>query len=230
MTFPVPIERGPREALAERIANRVSRAAERAIRDRQRFVICIAGGSVAESCLPFIARAELPWPQVHIVWADERASPFHHPDSNAGTAMRLWAGSALERGAVLHPMRADPAHLDRAAADYERELSELLEGAPLDFTLLGVGDDGHVASLFPGHESLNETRRLVVVERASPKLPLARLSLSLAMLAASHEVVIAAFGASKESVIASATTDRAATTPVARLIRSASQVTVIRDE
>jgi 6-phosphogluconolactonase len=228
--FPVPIVRGSREALAERIAGRVSRAAESVIRERRIFVICIAGGSVAESCLPLIARADLPWPQVHIVWADERAVPFPHPDSNAGAARRLWAGSSLESGAVMHPMRADPANLDRAAADYERELAALLDGAPLDFTLLGVGDDGHVASLFPGHASLHESQRLVVVERASPKPPPDRLSLSLGTLAASRELVVAAFGASKDAGIASATSDPDATTPVARLIQQSSNVTVMRDE
>jgi 6-phosphogluconolactonase len=230
VTFRVPIERGPRGALAGHIAEHVSRAARSAVDARHRFVICIAGGSVAESCLPLIASADLPWPQVHIVWADERAVPFHHPDSNAGEAMRLWAGSALEMGAIVHPMRVDPSDLDHSAAEYERELADVLNGGPLDFTLLGVGDDGHVASLFPGRSSLEETQHRVVVEHASPKPPPKRLSLSLATLAASRELVIAAFGASKEAVMAAATSDADATTPVARLIRLAAHVTVMRDD
>jgi 6-phosphogluconolactonase len=230
VTFPISIVRGPRAALAERIAEHVSRAAHRAVESRHRFVICIAGGSVAESCLPLIARANLPWPQVHIVWADERAVPFHHPDSNAGEAMRLWAGSALEMGAIVHPMRVDPSDLDHSAAEYARELADVLNGGPLDFTLLGVGDDGHVASLFPGRSSLEETQHRVVVEQASPKPPPKRLSLSLATLAASRELIVAAFGASKETVIATATSDADATTPVARLVRLASNVTVMRDD
>jgi 6-phosphogluconolactonase len=231
VTLPVPIERGARSALATTICNRVARAAYSAIEARQRFVMCIAGGSVAESCLPLIANSALPWPQVDIIWADERAVPVADPESNAGTAAKLWAGSALEVLATIHPMVIgldDPAI---AAQNYERELIECCGEAPvIDFALLGVGEDGHIASLFPGHAALTVTDRLVVAEFDSPKPPSRRVSLTLPFLSSAREIIVAGFGAGKEAALVAATTDATATTPVAMLIRSAAIVTVMRDE
>ncbi len=231
MTVPVPIERGARSALAARICSRVSRAAYAAIEARGRFVMCIAGGSVAESCLPRIARAVLPWPQVHILWADERDVPLDSADSNAGAAMRIWAGTPLALGASIHPMPAAAGDLDIAAAGYERELVGLLGDSPMiDLALLGTGEDGHIASLFPGHPSLAVRDQCVIAETDSPKPPARRLTLSMPLLAGSREVIIGAFGAGKEAATVTAATDATASTPLARLIQTATHVTVMRDE
>ena len=196
--------------------------------------MCLAGGSVAEGALDRIALAALPWPQVHIVWADERAVPLSSAESNAGQAMRRWSGTPMAAASVhpmVHPMVGDASDLDTAALDYERQLIELLGDAPvIDFALLGVGADGHIASLFPGRPSLEESCRLVLVEPDSPKPPPQRITLSLPFLAGAREVIVAAFGAAKEAAIVAAVSDPAAVTPVARLIRLATSVTVLRDD
>ena len=231
MSVPVPIERGPRAVLAATICDRVVRAAYGAIEARQRFVMCIAGGSVAEACIPLIARAEIPWPQVHVIWADERAVPVASADSNAGAAMRLWAGTPLAIGASIHPMHADASDLDAAAADHAREIIELFGEAPvIDLALLGVGDDGHIASLFPEHGSLDRTDRLVIAEPNSPKPPPRRLSLSLPFLAGAREIIVAAFGGTKEQAVVAAATGTETISPVARVLRASENVTVMRDD
>ena len=230
MTIPVPIERGTRASLEAKIANRAARAAFAAVEARGRFVMCLAGGSVAEGALDLIAGAPLPWPQVDVLWADERAVSLASADSNAGQAMRRWAGTPMASASV-HPMAGDAPDLAAAARDYERQLIELLGDAPvIDFALLGVGDDGHIASLFPGRDSIDDSSRLVLVEADSPKPPLRRLTLSLPFLAGSREVIVAAFGAAKELIVVAAASDADATTPIARLVRSASNVTMMRDE
>ena len=234
MTIPVAIERGTRAALEAKIADRAARAAFAAVEAHDRFVMCLAGGSVAEGALDRIALAALPWPQVHIVWADERAVPLSSAESNAGQAMRRWSGTPMAAASVhpmVHPMVGDASDLDTAALDYERQLIELLGDAPvIDFALLGVGADGHIASLFPGRPSLEESCRLVLVEPDSPKPPPQRITLSLPFLAGAREVIVAAFGAAKEAAIVAAVSDPAAVTPVARLIRLATSVTVLRDD
>jgi 6-phosphogluconolactonase len=228
--LPLPIERSTRDALEMTIADRAARAAFAAIEARGRFVMCIAGGSVAEGALDRIARAPLPWPQVHVVWADERAVPRSSADSNAGGAMRRWAGTPMAASSA-HPMAGDAPDLAAAAIDYERQLIELFGDAPvIDFALLGVGDDGHIASLFPGRLAVDESVRLVLAEVDSPKPPPRRLTLSLPFLAGAREIIVAAFGTAKEATIVAATTDPANATPVARLIRAAVDVTVMRDE
>ena len=157
--------------------------------------MCLAGGSVAEGALDRIALAALPWPQVHIVWADERAVPLSSAESNAGQAMRRWSGTPMAAASVhpmVHPMVGDASDLDTAALDYERQLIELLGDAPvIDFALLGVGADGHIASLFPGRPSLEESCRLVLVEPDSPKPPPLRARLRTCKPAATDHAVAA---------------------------------------
>src|SRR5262245_4677777 len=108
-----------------------------------RFAIALPGGSVAEAFLPVLAAAPVDWKGVDLYWGDERAVAPDDPESNFGLARRL----LLDRvaGARVHRMRAEAGDLDAAAREYEKEL------VPLDVALLGVGPDGHVCSLFPGH-------------------------------------------------------------------------------
>src|SRR2546429_3843350 len=95
-------------------------------------------------------------------------------------------------------LSSDPLAPEDAARRYAEELVATLGAEPLfDLSLLGIGEDGHVASLFPGHPSVDERAGFVLVEGASPKPPATRLTLSLPLLTASRMLVIAAFGEAK---------------------------------
>ncbi|HTJ61431.1 MAG TPA: 6-phosphogluconolactonase, partial [Candidatus Saccharimonadales bacterium] len=120
---------------------------------------------------------------------------------------------------------------ERAARDYAETLRFVLGSPPvLDLALLGVGEDGHIASLFPGRPALHAIEPHVLVEEASPKPPPLRLTLSLDVLAGAREVIVAAFGTPKAAAMAEALQDPESELPLALLLRRAPRATVMLDE
>jgi 6-phosphogluconolactonase len=127
-------------------------------------------------------------------------------------------------------MEADAADLDRAAASYADTMVRLLGSPPrLDFLLLGVGPDGHVASLFPDHPLLQEQARWVAAVTDSPKPPPRRLTLTLPALEAADRVVVTAFGKAKAGVVHDALEKAGSELPVALLARSARSMVFLVD-
>lgn len=193
---------------------------------RETFSLALPGGSVATSCLPLLAKADLDWSSVHLFWGDERAVPPDHADSNYGLAAGLLLSVAPIPAANVHRMRADADDLDAAARAYE----DALRAVELDVALLGVGPDGHVCSLFPGHALLGEHERWVRAIEDSPKPPPTRLTLTLPALASAREVVVVATGAAKAAVVREAIEDEASLLPLALALRVSRKATVILDD
>ena len=174
--------------LASALAARVVSAAAAAVAARGRFALAIPGGSVVSLLARGLA-APVAAPNWHVFWADERRVPLADPQSN----FRLAETELLPKlaGAHLHPIRG-------SAADYETELRPFL---PLDLVLLGVGEDGHVASLFPEHPATRETARLVAEVHDAPKPPPDRVTLTFLVLNAARETLVVAAGAGKAAVV-----------------------------
>ena len=217
-------------ALAERLVVDFEREAGRGIAERGRFAVAVPGGSVASMCFPALAGARADWRRVHVFWADERAVPPQDPESNYGIARALWLEPAHVPAANVHRMPADSTDLIAAAAMYERELTTVLGTPPrFDFVLLGVGPDGHIASLFPRHPAarVDETRLVAAVSDA-PKPPPRRLTLTMPILVNAARVVVAAFGAEKADALHDALEGGAAT-PVAELLRRTDRALVLAD-
>ena len=174
-------------ALAAVLAARVASAAAEALAARGRFVFALPGGSV----VPLLARglARVDASNWHVFWTDERCVPLSDPQSN----FRLAETELLPRlaGAQIHPVRG-------SAADCETELRPFL---PLDLVLLGVGEDGHVASLFPGNPALRETARLVADVHGAPKPPPDRVTLTFPVLNAARQILVVAAGAGKAAIV-----------------------------
>lgn len=207
-----------REALARAAAARFEQALRDAVTERGRFSCALPGGSVAEVFFPAFAGLALPWEQVHVFFGDERAVPPSDPDSNVGLARRLWLDTVPAR---VHPMPADRDDLAAAATAYAAELRTTLgDPARLDVALLGMGPDGHVCSLFPGHPLLKERTRWVAEITDSPKPPPRRLTLTLPVLAAARAIWIGAFGKAKATIIREAVEDPHSQLPVALAARS----------
>jgi 6-phosphogluconolactonase len=186
-----------------------------------RLSLAIPGGSVAEAFLPALRSRPPDWSRLSVWWVDERAVSPEDPQSNYGLARRLWLGPVQAPSTAVHRMPADAPDLFEAAATYERQLLAVLGSPPaFDFVLLGVGADGHIASLFPGHPALDERRRVVAALTDAPKPPPRRLTLTLPVLAAAKTVIVAAFGAEKAQAIRDARSGTA-DTPLARLLRAA---------
>jgi 6-phosphogluconolactonase len=217
-------------ALAEALAARLEREARAAVAARGSFAIALPGGSVATTLFPRLATAAVDWSRSHFFWVDERAVPPADPESNFGAARALWLGPARVPSARVHRMRGDGPNLDQAARGYEAELRRALGDPPrLDVALLGVGPDGHVASLFPGHRLLDETGRQVAALDDAPKPPPRRLTLTPAALAAARLLVVAAFGAGKAEAVRAALDDPRSPLPVARVTRAAAAALFLLD-
>jgi 6-phosphogluconolactonase len=143
----------------------------------------------------------LDWAKVTLYWVDERYVPFKDTDSNFGTACRLWLDH-LSSGPRLRPMYREGLDVATAAREYAAQLrSELGPGTPvLDLCLLGMGPDGHTASLFPGQPSLSESSRLCLAVK-QPSSGQDRLTLSFPVINASRRVAFIAQGAEKAGLI-----------------------------
>jgi len=207
-----------RDGLVARAAERFAATAGGAIEARGTFSCVLPGGSVAESMFPAFARLPLAWDHVHVFFGDERAVPETDPDSNSGLARKLW----LDRvPAHVHAMPANQGDLDAAATAYTTELRSTLVDPPrIDVMLLGMGPDGHVCSLFPGHPLLRERSRWVAGVTDSPKPPPRRLTLTMPVLAAARAIWVAAFGAGKAPILREAIQDPSSQLPVAIAARS----------
>jgi 6-phosphogluconolactonase len=193
------------KAASERIVTRIAA-------NSGRVAICLAGGSSPKQLYQLLAteayRSQIPWDRVHWFVGDERLVPAADPLSN----MAMVRGAFLDRcapAANIHPIPIDSADPKEAAHRYEHELKsfygadELDLARPLfDVVLLGVGPDGHTASLFPGYPAVEETKRWVIeVPEAHVEPFVPRVTLTLPALGSCREMLIEASGAAKRPIL-----------------------------
>jgi 6-phosphogluconolactonase len=220
----------PAETLAEALAARLEEAAAEAIAGRGRFTIALPGGSAARQFFPRLARARVDWTRTDFFWSDERAVPPDDPESNYLLAQRLWLGPIAVPQANIHRLPAELPDLEAAAAAAEKELLDSLGDPPgLDWLWLGVGPDGHVASLFPGQPLLGEWVRFVAPVYDSPKPPAARLTFTLPTVAAARFLVVTALGSGKASALATALRDPDSRLPLALALAAAERSWLLLD-
>ena len=215
--------------LALRFRERFEAAAHRAMAGHGYFALAIPGGSVAETILPVLVDARVDWSRVEIFWGDERAVPPDDRDSNYAVARRVWLDHVRLDPAHVHRMHAEDSDLDRAADAYAHDLTRALGGRPLDLVLLGMGPDGHVCSLFPGHPALDEAVRTVLPIRDSPKPPPTRMTLTLLALAGAPLVCVAAFGVEKAAAVREALDSPTSRLPVALAARGGRRALFLLD-
>jgi 6-phosphogluconolactonase len=216
--------------LAERLAARIAEEGRRALALRGRFAVALPGGSVARTVFPRLAREPFDWSRVDFFWVDERAVPVDDPESNYGLARALWLNPVAVPAGRVHRLEADAADLEGAAVRAGDDLVRSLGRPPrLDIALLGVGADGHVCSLFPGHALLEEERQWVGVETAAPIPPPRRLTLTMPALAAAELIVVAAFGETKADAVRAALHDPNSTLPIARVLHRSRRALVLLD-
>lgn len=193
------------------------------------FSLAVPGGSVAERFLPELQRSALATERLHVFWVDERAVSPDDPASNYGLAKRLWLDRVGLSPDRVHAMVPKARSLADVVRDSEREL-ERVAGIPprLDVALLGVGEDGHVASLFPGHSALLETGWVTLLNDA-PKPPPRRFSMTLPVLLGARRVAIGAFGRAKARVIAEALSANSSALPLSRVVHGARECVLFLD-
>jgi 6-phosphogluconolactonase len=205
-----------RAAVAEAAADRIVASARNAIRRRGRFVLALSGGSTPRLVYPLLSAeprvARVDWRRVEFFWGDERAVPPDDPESNFGLARGLLLDHLPGiREAAVHRMPADAADRESAALAYEAELRRAFDVAPtssrrptFDLIWLGMGPDGHTASLFPGGGALGERRRWVMATTAPATSPVAaRMTFSLPLINAARAVLFVVAGADKVAALRS---------------------------
>jgi 6-phosphogluconolactonase len=192
------------EAVHEEAARRFRDAALDAVGSRGRFAVALSGGSTPRDVYERLAALEgVPWAGVHLFWGDERCVPPDHEASNFGMARAaLLDRLALPRDQV-HRMRGELGP-EAAAAEYRIELDRFFDGPPVfDLVHLGLGPDGHVASLFPGQPALDSAEP-VLVTFPNPGLEpqVERTSLSLSTINAAREIQFLVTGEAKARAVA----------------------------
>ena len=141
--------------------------ASTAIRDHEKFSVALSGGSTPKSLYSVLAKATLSWEKISFFWSDERHVPPDHPESNYRMAKEALLSIMPVPPENIFRVRAEEKDANVVARDYEEALRSFFRLRPgefprFDLILLGLGPDGHTASLFPNTPALNETKRLVV--------------------------------------------------------------------
>jgi 6-phosphogluconolactonase len=171
----------------------------KAIAGRGACAVCLAGGRTPEPVYRELASASsIDWTRVVVFFGDERAVPPDHPDSNYLMVHRVLLSRVPVPAGQVHRMEAERSDQEAAAREYERSLPPRL-----DILVLGMGPDGHTASLFPGSAALDERQRLVLpVIGAKP--PPQRLTITPPVIEAARRVAVIATGKDKAAMVARA--------------------------
>ena len=191
-----------KEDLARAAAEHFVRKSSEAVAQKGSFTVALSGGSTPKALYELLAdqfRDQIPWPNIHFYWSDERHVPPDHPDSNyrlANEAMLSRVPVALTN---VHRIISENPAAD-AARDYEDTIKEIGGNPRLDLILIGLGTDGHTASIFPGSEVLNETERLVAAPWVE-KLNTYRITMTLPLLNNGASVVFLVSGADKTQIV-----------------------------
>ena len=194
----------PEEA-AQAAAGFVADLAEECVSRRGRFTVALSGGSTPHKLYRVLATPphakQMTWDRWHVFWGDERCVPPDHEDSNYRMAREALLDHVSIPPAHVHRMRGEVAPQE-AAGEYESVLREAFQ-TPLpsfDLILLGIGEDGHTASLFPGTQALQEHHRLVLTNWA-PHLQIHRITFTFPLINAANTVVFLATDESKAEVL-----------------------------
>jgi len=193
------------DLVAGAVAERLVAEASRAITTRGEFRCALPGGTTPVTLYRMLAsepwRARIDWNRVELFFTDERAVPPESPDSNFALVAEQLAMPLALASERIRRMEADALDLDVSAAEYERELN-----CPLDVVLLGVGPDGHVASLFPGSAMLDDAVRRCAWIADSPKPPPRRMTLMPRALREAGALLVLCTGQEKAAAVARALT------------------------
>lgn len=217
-------------AVSDALADRTADIVRAVLAARPRALVCLTGGSTPVAAYARLAAADgIEWDRVHVFWGDDRAVGPDDPDSNAGMAQRTLIGPAGIPASNVHRIEGEHGAVE-AARRYESCLEEFFGAARARFDVLhlGMGPDGHVASLFPGSPALGERNRRVVATEAPAGMAVRdRVSLTLPVLGRSAVTIIAAAGADKRDALAAAFS--AAPPPVGRVAPEDGELTWILD-
>lgn len=197
---------GDETELSLRAAEDVAQDIRRVLAGQDRFSLVLTGGGTPRRMYERLAaQPDIPWARVDLFWGDERFVPLDHPDSNCLMARQTLIGPAGIPAGNVRPVPTNRASPEAAAEAYEDILRTYFAGQPaprFDLLLLGMGEDGHVASLFPGAPGLQEAGRWVIAVNDSPKPPPRRITLTLPAINSARRILFLVAGEKKAAALA----------------------------
>ena len=196
------------EELARAAAEHFVARSREAVAERELFTVALSGGSTPKRLFELLAdptepfRDQISWSRIHFFWSDERHVPPDHPESNYRMANDALLSRVPISQSNVHRVPSENPDAADAAAEYERIVVETTgQSLPqLDLILLGLGSDGHTASIFPGSDVLNETERLVAAPWVE-KLQTYRITMTLPLLNNGASVVFLVSGSEKAKIV-----------------------------
>lgn len=199
-------------ALGQEAAERFVAAAQEATWQRGRFSVALSGGSTPRALYTKLVeepqQTRVPWPEMQVFWGDERHVPPGHADSNYRTAGEALLAKVPVPEANVHRIKAEQPDVEQIAADYEATLREVFQLSAgelprFDLVLLGMGADGHTASLFPGTDALHAPAERLVVAPWVEKFQSHRITLTLPVLCHARLVMFLVGGEDKAETLRS---------------------------
>jgi len=205
--MPVEVKIVPDNAALARVAaQEFQRLALAAIQERGRFSVALSGGNTPRAVYSLLAgeHKQLPWDRIHVFFGDERHVPPDHPDSNFRMARESLLSKVAIPDANVHRIRAE-LEAEAAAKDYDGQLAEFFHLNDHDWprfhlVFLGLGDDGHTASLFPGSSALTDVSNRVAANWVE-KLQTFRITLTFPVLNRAADVIFLVSGESKAQIL-----------------------------
>lgn len=190
-------------ALVARALELVLARIRTAIQERGQCAMVLAGGNTPKPLYEALATQQLPWDKIHVFWGDERYVPPDHPDSNEGMVRHAWLERVDIPASNIHPIPTDETDPAVAARKYDEHLRQFFSAQAgvfpaFDLILLGMGDDGHTASLFPHTEALNVRDRLITVGTKNSQ---PRITFTAPLINQAHCVMFLVSGANKRSAL-----------------------------
>ena len=228
-TYRISVATSP-EDLAHQCAQQIAAQIDLALAERDRAQIALAGGETPKAAYRRLAEEHLPWDRVDVLLGDERWVSHDDPSSNARMLGETLLASEPGSRASFHPVPTDRADPEASATAYAELLKTLCAGDPprFDLILLGLGDDGHTASLFPGTAAPLVNDRAVTIGEGKG---LPRITFTAPVLSAARQVMFLVSGAGKQQALRRLLDplEPAERTP-ARLVQPAGEVLILADQ
>lgn len=219
------------ETLSRTAAQQICTLVRTTLTDQEVFTLALSGGSTPRQTYERLAEATLPWTQIHLFWGDDRFVPHDHPQSNVRLVRNTLLDSIEIPDTNVHPMPTTGAP-DDAAAAYADTLHHAFadRSHTFDLVFLGVGEDGHTASLFPEHDPSPSDPKWVRAVSAPPRHAVAqRLTCTLPVINDARQAFVLASGASKQAPAHAALHEQDASLPITR-VRPRERILWLLDE
>lgn len=177
--------------------------AKQSIQDHGAFYVALSGGSTPKAIFEHLTvhslLSEAEWSKIHIFWSDERAVPPTHADSNYKMAMDAGLAKMPIPRDQIHRMQAED-NIEVNAQQYEQQIKKTLKNRPFDLIMLGIGDDGHTASLFPHTEGLKTIGKLIVANYL-PEKEVWRMTMTFECINSARNIAVYVLGAQKKFIL-----------------------------